>query len=125
MSSVYDLAQLRADLDNEFAPLKIQVGRETLVLRNVLRINDSDRKPVLEALETVQSAFSVEDENAMDPDQISKATEAIYTIFRAVVADGKGDKLIQHVDGDLALAMKIMNLWAEASQPGEASSSPS
>src|SRR5690606_4601645 len=125
MSNVYDLAQPRADLDNEFAPLKIQVGRETLVLPNVLRINDSALKPLLEALETVQPAFSVDDENAIDPDELPNATVAIYTLVMAVVAAGKGDKLIQHVDGDLALAMKIMNLWAEASQPGEASSSPS
>ena len=123
MSNVYDLAQLRADLDREFAPLKIEVDGETLTLRNVLRINDKDRAPVLDALSVVQDAFD-EEEGAITGDKIDSASSAIETILRAVTADGKGEKLVRHLNGDLALSLKVINLWAEASQPGEASGSP-
>lgn len=124
MSNVYDLARLRADMDREFAPLRLDVDGETLTLRNVLRIDDKDRKPVLDALSTVQAAFSNEEGEGVSPEAIDAAAEAIETILRAVTADGKGEKLVRHLNGDLALSLKVINLWAEASQPGEASGSP-
>src|SRR5690606_2124890 len=76
MSNVYDLAQLRAALDREFSPLKIEVDGVTLTLRNVLRSNDMDRAPVLDALSVVHDAFD-EEEGAITGDKIDSASSAI------------------------------------------------
>lgn len=115
MSNVYSLADLRADLDKEFAPVEIDLGRGKVVLRNVLRLNAEDRKKVMEA-----SKLLTQDKDG----DIEELFEGIRTVIRLVAADGKGDALVNAIGDDLALGMKIMTIWTEATQPGEASNSP-
>ncbi|WP_439377825.1 phage tail assembly protein [Amycolatopsis lexingtonensis] len=122
MSNVYDLNALKADLDREFAPLKLDVGGEELVLRNLMRVGEKDRAAVLEALKEVE-ASEVDEENAKVED-LSVLGVHIETILKTVVADGKGDKLIREIAGDIALSTKLIELWVEATQPGEAQNSP-
>lgn len=128
MSNVYTLDTLKADLDKEFAPLQIDVGGENLTLRNLMRVNDKDREAVLGALKTVEEYSTSEDEDSEEDEErsaeeIAAVSAAITTIFTAVTANGKGRKLVESIDGDLMLGMKIMELWTEATQPGEASNS--
>ena len=42
-----------------------------------------------------------------------------------VAQKGKGKKLINDIDGDVPLMLKILTAWTEASEPGEAQPSPS
>lgn len=116
MSNVYSLADLKADIDREFAPLEIDLGKGTVVLRNVLRLNSDERSIVVDAIKT----FSGDNEN----EDVNALFEAIRTVLKTVAKDNKGETLVNLIGDDLALAMKIINLWTEATQPGEASNSP-
>lgn len=124
MSNVYSLAQLCEDLDKEFAPLKLEVDGEELVLRNLMRIHDSDRSAVLTALTDIDIANGDDDQKELSAEQVDAMSAALRVIFSKVTANGKGDKLVEHIDQDLMLSMKILELWTEATQPGEAQSSP-
>lgn len=117
MSNVYSLADLRADIDKEFAPLEIDLGRGKVVIRNVMRLGKDERAVVLEAIKM----FSKENSGDEDVDELF---EAIRTILRTCAEGTKGEALVNAIGDDLALAMKIMNLWTEATQPGEARNSP-
>jgi hypothetical protein len=122
MSNVYNLDSLKADLDREFAPLSLEVGGEKLVLRNLMRINEKEREAVLAALKEVESS-DLDEENAKVEDLSALGTH-IETILKTVVADGKGPKLVENIGGDIALSTKLIELWVEATQPGEAENSP-
>lgn len=121
MSNVYSLDTLRSDLDKQFAPLQLTLGDETYTLRSLMRIKDSDRNAALKSLAALDNKS--EDE-ADSPESIGKLTNAIYDVIRAVTKDGKGQKIVDYIDEDLSLAMKIIELWTEATQPGEAQNSP-
>ncbi|GAA1940429.1 phage tail assembly protein [Amycolatopsis minnesotensis] len=125
MSTLYTLDKLREDVDREFAPLKIAVGDATYVLRNLLRIDETDRDAVMEAMKDVEAAAADEDtETEADLDDVKKFTAAINFVLATVTADGKGAKLIEAFNGDMMVAMKVLELWSEATQPGEARNSP-
>lgn len=118
MSNVYSLADLKASLDKEFAPVEIDLGRTKVTLRNVMRLPKNERAKVMEAAKV----FTDQDSN---PD-LDQSLEAIHTILRtAADTPSKGEALVAQVGDDLALGMKIVNLWMEATQPGEAQNSPS
>jgi hypothetical protein len=121
MSNVYSLDALRQDLDREFAPLKLEVGGDEIVLRNLLRIGEKERSTVLAALKAVEESQAGEESSVADLDEIAKHVE---TILQTVTADGNGKKLVTGLGGDMALAMKVVELWVEATQPGEAENSP-
>lgn len=120
MGNVFTLDSLREELDREFAPLKFQDGNTEYVLRNVLRLGKTERKAVLEKLRDLETD---DEDKDVDPDV---ALDAILFIL-ATVADtkAKGEKLVKLIGDDLALAMKLMEHWTEATQPGEAEPSES
>ncbi|AIG78466.1 Hypothetical protein AJAP_28140 [Amycolatopsis japonica] len=122
MTNTYSLDSLKADLDKEFAPLKLEVAGEELVLRNLMRVGEKDREAVLGALKAVE-ALNIDEENT-SPEDISVLARHIETILVIVTANGKGQKLADAVNGDVALSMRIVELWVEATQPGEAENSP-
>lgn len=124
MSNVYTLETLKNDLDREFAPVVIEVDGERLVLRNLLRVNETERAMILEALKEVETSNSDDDEADLSVEEMQVLTSAVTNVLRSIVADGKGDKLVNHIDGDLMLSMKVLEMWTEATQPGEAQNSP-
>lgn len=125
MSTVYTLDKIREDVDRQFAPLKIEVGDDPYVLRNLLRIDGKDRDAVLDAMKDVEAAAATEDaETETDLDDVKRFTAAIDFVLSTVTANGKGAKLIEAFDGDMMLAMRVLELWSEATQPGEARNSP-
>lgn len=117
MSNSYSLDDLRNDLDREFAPLELTVGKTRVVLRNPLRLSSADRKVVLDAMKAL-------DDDSLKEDDVDAMLDEIRKVLGACADAGKGDALISAIGDDVALAMKIMSLWSEATQPGEASNSP-
>jgi hypothetical protein len=125
MSNLFSLDDLRDALDKEFAPLQLELDGETLTLRNLMRIPGNNRDEVLAALDVIQEnkGEDGEDEDQSAEDVKAMAT-AVEVVLRNVTGDGKGEKLVRTVNGDLLLGMKILELWTEATQPGEAENSP-
>ena len=118
MTNSYKLDDLRRDLDQQYQPLIIEVGRQQYPLRNILRMGQSDRTEIREALIEIRSLL--DDEEA----GVDLLTPLANRIIEKAVADGKGPALVEHLNGDVAMSMRIINLWTEATHPGEASGSP-
>lgn len=117
MSNVYSLDDLRNALDKEFAP--VEVGG--VVLRNLMRLPKGERAKVMDAIDAVQTT----PEDANNEEQLDSLLNNIKTIILTVADGNKGRTLASAIGDDLALGMKIINLWSEATQPGEAQNSPS
>src|SRR5690606_14561167 len=109
MTNSYSLDDLKRDLDREFAPVTIQVGDDSVVLRNLMRMNKKDRDAVLEALNELDKLDPEQDEQNMSVEEMSVITSALDTVFEKIAADGKGKKLVAAIDGDLALSMRILD----------------
>lgn len=124
MSNVFNLDSLREELDREFAPLTLTFGKEQVVLRNLMRISDTERKVVLKALEEVEALQPAEgEEESQSLEEVEALGKAVHTVLLNVTGDGKGQKLVDYIGGDLMMSMKIMEQWTEATQPGEAENS--
>lgn len=123
MSNSFSLDNLREALDQEYAPLKIEVGGEELVLQNLMRIDSKPRKAVMDALKSLEKAEGKEDEE-QTPEEVLAMSEALAVVLENVTAGGKGPKLVAALDGDLLLSMKVLEKWTAATQAPEAPTSP-
>ena len=122
MSNVFTLDKLREDIEKEFAPVKIGLSDGTEVtLRNLLRLDKKDREAVLELLTSLDGLEKADEDQS--PETIEKMLSVIHEIL-VLVAKEKGRKLVNEIGDDLALTMKVLEAWTEATQPGEAQNSP-
>ena len=118
MSKVFTLDSLREEIEREYAPLRFQTAKDEYVLQSILRVGSDERKAVLASLEALEG----QDEEKVDPDAV---LESVKFVLKTVTADRKGEKLLKELGDDLLLAMKLLEGWAEATQPGEAKRSES
>ena len=81
------------------------------------------RRTVFAAVAHVVAKLKELDEHGEDVDE-DVALATVQLILKTVCADGKGDKLLKVVGNDLLRCMKLLSLWTEATQPGEAQGSP-
>ena len=121
MTNVFTLDALREEVEKEFAPVKIVVSDGSEVtLRNLLRLNKRDRDRVLEKLKVLESIEKSESEE--EGSDIDRLVETAVEIVTLVADDGK--KLAKELDGDISLVLKVLEVWMESTQPGEAEPSP-
>jgi hypothetical protein len=122
MSNRYTLADLRADLDKQYAPLVIDLGNGEVTLQNLLRIPEKARNQVFDLIDQMNDAKTGDD--GQDIEGAKKALEVLGQILLVVTADGKGQALVDAIGDDMVLGMHVFQLWMEATQPGEAEGSP-
>lgn len=114
MSNVFTLDSLREEVDKEYAPVKIGLSDgSSVTLRSLLRLNENDRKAVLSAVEAIGG-------DDADLNDVTKAATKVIDLL----AGKDGKKLIRELDGDIALIVKVIESYMEASQLGEAQNSP-
>jgi len=110
--SNYSLADLRAAVEQKYAPVEI----DGYQLRNLLRLGDKERENVLAALSEV--------ENTQDEDGGADALSALLTAsenaLALLVADDRGEEFVTLLGHDLALTLEVLSKWTEATQAGEA-----
>lgn len=121
MGNVFTLDALREEVEKEFAPVEIVLRDGTKVtLRNLLRLPKKDRDAVLgklKVLESIDSSGESEDVNELD----LLATTAVEIL---VLVGDYGHKLVEELGDDLSIILKVLNVWMDSSQPGEAEPSP-
>ena len=111
MSNVFSLDSLREEVEKEFKPLQLEIGTKTVTLSNLMRLPKLKREKVLALMK------ELENEEKLKIDLESIAVNILVevsdnpTVLRKALAD------------QLALAMKVLNLWMEGTQSGEAESS--
>jgi hypothetical protein len=128
MSNVFDLDSLRDELDKEFAPAKFSKGGEQYTLRNLMRVGKKDRTAIIKLMNQLREVNGDEEKKAddiEDPEKIEQVQDLMAQILSMVAADNRGQALVDAVGDDLQLLSKVMELWQEATQPGEAEDSPS
>lgn len=118
MSNVWDLDAMRSALESEYAPMQLNAGGETFVLQSLMRVPKKVRTEVVEKMK----ALETEDEDSLSEDD---ATDVLRAVIVAVTQDKRGDKLVKLIGDDLLLLQKVVGDWMEATQPGEATDSPS
>lgn len=118
MGNVFTLDSLREEAEKKFAPVVITLedGLE-VTLRNLLRLPKKERLVVMKKLKELDAA---EDDD--DVDTIEKVRSLAVDVLK-LVAD-KGTALAQHLGDDIPLTMRVLEVWMETSQPGEAKPSP-
>jgi hypothetical protein len=116
MSNVFTLDSLNDELERQYAPFVFQAGRDKFVLRQVLRLPKSERDVVFLKLQELDQHQESKDTNAME--------EVLWFILETVTDAGKGDKLVDLLEGDLAKGMVLLQKWMESTQAGEAKDSP-
>lgn len=122
----YSLTQLREDVDNEYPPLELEVDDRTVVLRNIMRLETTDQQEeALGAFDDLQKAAPADGgADDMTHEQLTALSRASLRVLRAITDSETGEYLTDKVGNDIALVMKIVNLWVEVTNPGEAQNSP-
>lgn len=123
MSNVFTLDSLREEAEKEFAPSKIELSDGSLiVLRNILRLGKKDRELVLEALDGLNSSKDDAEEEDGGFEVVNQLADNAEVILSLVASDSQ--RLLEELDGDVALMMSVIEKWMGDTQPGEASNSP-
>ncbi len=117
MSNTFSLEDLNKAIETKYAPFYFTAGEDKYVLRQVLRLNKSERDLVVSQLKDLDAMSDKE------PDE-DKILGIIETVLSTVTDHGKGPALIDLLDHDLVRVQMLMEMWIEASQAGEASPSP-
>jgi hypothetical protein len=122
-SSIFTLDNLRKEVEKEFAPFQIDVDGEKLTLRNLLRVPKNRRDEVYGLLDEL-SAVQESDEGTLS---VTEKSAQIALKIIPMVADKEklARTLVERIEDDLALTLRLFNVWMSATQPGEADSSPS
>jgi hypothetical protein len=111
MSNVFSLDSLREEIEKEFAPLQLEIGEKTVTLSNLMRLPKKKRDSAMAQLKTLENE-----------DKLEIDAEAVAVEILADVSDNP-TLLRKALAGDIALSMKILNLWMTSTQSGEAESS--
>lgn len=110
MSNVFNLADVRSELDEEYKSFTIDLGDARVVLRHPLRVPSEQRDEVLRLIDTVSR--EVPEGEQRSGEQIGEAVAAIADLV-AKVADNPeaGRQLSEALAGDTPLALKLFQAW--------------
>jgi tail assembly protein len=123
MSNVFTLESLNEEIEQKYAPLVFQAGDTEFTLVSLLRVDKKVRAAVREKMESLDKG---QDEDGKDIETTEDETiEAFKFILKSVTKDNKGSALVRLLGDDLLKYSTLMEHWQEATQSGEASSSPS
>ncbi|MGW0705087.1 phage tail assembly protein [Streptomyces sp. NPDC002643] len=107
----FSLDDIRAAAERKYGSTDITLGEDTVRLLNPLRLPKARRDALLALQEEMGND---------DADQAELLAQAIRTIAESEKA---ADKLLEAVDGDLAILAEIFGHYGESTQVGEASAS--
>lgn len=123
MSNVFTLDSMREEIEKEFAPCQINLADGKVVtLRNLLRVPKKNREEVYTLLdELAEAQKSDEDESTGSLLATEKSAQIALKIFPLVADSEKlGRQLVESIEEDLALTLRVFSAWMEGTQAGEA-----
>lgn len=110
------LNDVNTEVENKYGPFVVEdVEGGDVYLRNILRLTKNEREQVKQLDGRMKDAKAANDMNV--------ALECAKDMVRLVAAERAGDRLLDALGDDPAKLMYVIELWAEATQPGEASGS--
>ncbi|OBJ41323.1 hypothetical protein A5630_23065 [Mycolicibacterium mucogenicum] len=125
MSNIFTLDSLREEIEKEFAPAKAVLSDGTeIILRSLIRLGKSDRKAVSASIEAFQARLAKQEAGEeLTIDDVDYITDQVCSVLETVAA-ANGKRLVREIGGDFQLAVSVLTQWQEATQLGEAESSP-
>ena len=88
------------------------------MFRSAMRLPKSERQALKKIFQDYSKALEKDDSSVDDLE------EPVQEIITKVVADGKGQQLVELIGDDVQLALHILVTYTNESQAGEASGSP-
>lgn len=127
MSNLFTLDSMREEIEKQYAPFRIEIDGKTLTLRNLLRVPKKNRERVfalLDELSEIQKQAEASEENGLSSTE--RSAQIALEIFPLVADNEKlGRTLVENVEEDLALTLRVFSTWMEGTQAGEAEGSRS
>lgn len=125
MSNVFTLDSMREEIEKEFAPCQIDLADGKVVtLRNLLRVPKKNREEVytlLDELTEAQKTSEGEEEANASLLSTERSAQIALKIFPLVADSEKlGRQLVDSIEEDLALTLRVFSAWMEGTQAGEA-----
>ncbi|MEU5446884.1 phage tail assembly protein [Streptomyces californicus] len=108
--ATFSLDDIRSAADAKYGSTDIQIDdKTTVVLRNPLRLSKTERDEL----------GSLQDK--LDGDEALDQADVLADAIRLVAKDKKiAEKLIEQIDGDLALLAQVFSTYSKGTQAGEA-----
>jgi hypothetical protein len=116
MTNVFTLDDIDKSLNETYAPMIFQAGKNKYTLRQILRMSSTEREAVVAKLEMLQETT----EEDMTEDMVR---DTLTFVLRTATADNKGDELVASLEGDLLRLKVLFEHWMENTQAGEAPAS--
>ena len=120
-NNVFTLDAMREEIEKEFAPFQIEVDGEKLTLRNLLRVPKNRRDEVYGLLDDLTAAQE-SDEGTLS---VTEKSAQIALKIIPLVADKEklAHVLVERIEDDLALTLRLFNVWMDATQSGNSEDS--
>jgi len=126
MGNIFTLDAMREEIEKEFAPFQIEIEGKTLTLRNLLRIPRKNRDQVYALLDEMSDLQKNSDGEAGGLASTEKSAQIALHILPLVADNEKlANILVENIEDDLALSLRLFNAWMQKTQSGEAEGSPS
>ncbi|WP_432078676.1 phage tail assembly protein [Streptomyces sp. YPW6] len=108
--ATFSLDDIRSAADAKYGSTDIQIDdKTTVVLRNPLRLSKAERDEL----------GSLQDN--LDGNEALDQADVLADAIRLVAKDKKiAEKLIEQIDGDLALLAQVFSTYSKGTQAGEA-----
>jgi hypothetical protein len=120
-NNVFTLDAMREEIEKEFAPFQIEVDGEKLTLRNLLRVPKNRRDEVYGLLDELSAAQESEEGTL----SVTEKSAQIALKIIPLVADKEklARTLVERIEDDLALTLRLFNVWMDATQSGNSEDS--
>jgi hypothetical protein len=124
MSNVFTLDAMRSEIEHEFAPCQIELAEgKAVTLRNLLRVPKNNRELIYALLDELSEIQKSEDDKGLVSTE--KSAQVALKILPLVADSEKlGRQLVESIQDDLALTLRVFSRWIENTQSGEAEGSP-
>lgn len=128
MANVFNLDAMREDIERSYQPFEIQLPNgKTVTLRNILRVGKARREEVYKLLDEISDLQNRDEDSTESGLSATEKSAGIALRIFPLVADEEklGRQLVEAIEDDLALTLKVFAEWMEGTQAGEAEGSQS
>ena len=118
-NNVFTLDSMRQEIEKEFAPCQFELpDGKTVTLRNILRLPKTARESVYELLDELADLQKDDKNNGLSA---TEKSAAIALKILPLVADNekRGDELVELIEEDLALTLRVFAVWMDGTSVGE------
>jgi Ca2+-binding EF-hand superfamily protein len=118
-NNIFTLDAMREEIEREFAPFQLDIDGKTLTLRNLLRVPKKDREQVYSLLDELSKVGDSDSDGSLTSTELS--AQIALKIIPLVSDNTKlANLLVENIEDDLALTLRVFSSWMGATQAGEA-----